>query len=371
MWAQFLIYRAFFRLVLQRLDAERAHALAIRALRLFAAVPGAMALAERLLRPPEDLGVQVLGLDFRTPLGVAAGVDKDAAAFEPLLALGFGAVEVGTVTARPQPGNERPRATRLPRDRALLNAMGFPNQGAEVVARRLGARRRRRSGVLGANIGKSKVVELDDAVDDYREAARRLAPFADYVVLNVSSPNTPGLRRMQTVEHLEKLIEGVREELRRSDRSSVPLLIKLGPDLTDYEIEEIAALAVGVELDGIIAVNTTTDTAVATRSQAELAAQAHGGGISGAPLKDRALQVLRLLQTRTQGKLTLISVGGVETPEDAWQRILAGASLVQAYTGFVYGGPLWPQRMNRGLARLLRDSEWSSISEAVGKGAPA
>jgi dihydroorotate dehydrogenase len=364
-----LIYRAFLRLVLQRLDAERAHALAIRALRLFAAVPGAMALAERLLRPPEDLGVHVLGHDFRTPLGVAAGVDKDATAFEPLLALGFGAVEVGTVTARPQPGNERPRATRLPRDRALLNAMGFPNQGAEAVARRLGARRRR-GGVLGVNIGKSKVVELDDAVDDYRESARRLAPFADYVVLNVSSPNTPGLRKMQTVERLEALVAGVREELRRAGRS-VPVLIKIAPDLTDEAIEEIAELALRIDLDGIVAVNTTTDTGVATHSQAELAAQAHGGGLSGAPLKGRAVEVLRLLQTRTQGTLTLISVGGVETPEDAWQRILAGASLVQAYTGFVYAGPLWPHRVNRGLARLLRASEWSSISEAVGKDARA
>jgi dihydroorotate dehydrogenase len=209
-------------------------------------------------------------------------------------------------------------------------------------------------------------VELDDAVDDYRESARRLVPFADYVVLNVSSPNTPGLRQMQTVERLEVLVAGVREELRHADRS-VPLLVKIAPDLTDEEIEEIAEMALRIDLDGIVAVNTTTDTGVATHSQTELAAQAHGGGVSGAPLKDRALEVLRLLQTRTQGALALISVGGVETPEDAWQRILAGASLVQAYTAFVYGGPLWPHRMNRGLARLLRDSEWSSIAEAVGK----
>ena len=244
--------------------------------------------------------------------------------------------------------------------------MGFPNEGAEAVGRRLV--RRRGDGVIGVNIGKSKVVELGDAVADYRESARRLAPFADYLVLNVSSPNTPGLRQMQTAERLGELIAGVREELRDGTHSP-PLLVKLAPDLPNREIEEIADLAVRSGLAGIVAVNTTTDTDVATRSQAEIAAQAHGGGVSGAPLKDRAVEVLRLLHARTGGKLPLISVGGVETPADAWQRILCGASLVQAYTGFVYGGPLWPRRMNRGIARLLRDSEWSSISEAVGKGA--
>jgi dihydroorotate dehydrogenase len=363
-----LIYRAFFRLVLQRLDSERAHALAIRALRLFAAIPGALALADRLLRPrDEGLRVHVLGLDFRSPLGVAAGVDKDATALEPLLALGFGAVEVGTITARAQAGNARPRATRLPRDRALLNAMGFPNEGAEVAARRLARRRGR--GVIGVNIGKSRVVELDDAVADYRESVRRLAPCADYLVLNVSSPNTPGLREMQAADRLSALIAGVREELSDGDRA-LPLLVKLAPDLSNREIEQIAEMAVRSGLDGIVAVNTTTDTGVATRSGTEIAAQAHGGGVSGAPLRDRAVEVLQLLHARTGGELPLVSVGGVETPEDAWRRILCGASLIQAYTGFVYAGPLWPRRMNRGIARLLRDSEWSSISEAVGKGAP-
>lgn len=364
-----MIYRAFFRLVLQRLDAERAHSFAIRALRLLAATPGALALVDRLLRPREKgLSVHVFGLDFRSPLGVAAGVDKDATAFKPLLALGFGAVEVGTVTARAQPGNEKPRATRLPRDRALLNAMGFPSEGAEAVAGRLTRRRTER--VVGVNIGKSKVVEFDDAVADYRESTRRLAPYADYVVLNVSSPNTPGLREMQTVERLTALIEGVREEMRDSGHS-LPCLVKLAPDLPDREIEEIADLALRAELDGIIAVNTTTDHRVAAGSQVEIAAQRHGGGISGRPLQRRAVEVLRLLHARTGGRLPLISVGGIETAEDAWQRILAGATLVQAYTGFVYGGPLWPRRINRGLARLLRDSEWDSLAEAVGKGAPA
>ena len=360
-----MIYRAFFRLVLQRIDSERAHSFAIRALQLLAVIPGALTLTDWLLRPRDPgLEVRVLGLDFRSPLGVAAGVDKDASAFDSLLALGFGAVEVGTVTAQGQPGNEKPRATRLPRDRALINAMGFPNQGAEAVAARLA--RRRGHGVVGVNVGKSKVVELDDAVGDYRRAVARLAPLADYLVLNVSSPNTPDLRQMQTVERLEALIAGVREELTSAPHSP-PLLIKLAPDLADAEIEAIAAMALRLELDGIVAVNTTTDHGLATASQAEIAAQRHGGGVSGRPLQDRAVAVLRLLRARTDGQLPLISVGGVESAGDAWQRILCGASLVQAYTGFVYGGPLWPRRLNRELARLLRDSPWPSIAEAVGK----
>jgi dihydroorotate dehydrogenase len=361
-----LTYRAFFRLALQRIDPERAHALAIRSLRLLAAVPGALALLHRLLDPRrEGIGIRVLGLDLATPLGVAAGLDKDATAFDPLLALGFGAVEVGTVTARPQPGNPRPRASRLPRDRALLNAMGFPSEGAEAVARRLA--RRRVAGALGVNVGKSREVALEDAVADYRESARLLAPHADYLVLNVSSPNTPELRRLQAGERLRTLVEGVREELGAAGLFP-SLLVKLAPDLDDAEIEEIAALASRLRLDGIVAVNTTTDHEVAPRSREEIEARGHGGGVSGPPLQRRALEVLDLLRAGAGDQLPLISVGGIETAEDAWERILRGASLVQAYTGFVYGGPLWPRRVNRGLGRLLRESGYPTIAAAVGQG---
>ena len=361
-----MIYRLFFKLVLQRLDSESAHALAIRALRVLAVIPGALTLSDWLLRPRAvGLRIRALGLDFRSPLGVAAGVDKDAVAFDSLMSLGFGAVEVGTITARGQAGNPKPRVSRLPRDRALMNGMGFPNEGAKAAARRLS--RRRGKGVVGVNVGKSKIVDLDDAVADYRESVRELVHLADYIALNVSSPNTPGLTQMQTVDRLTELVEGVREEFGKAARS-VPLLIKLGPDLSNQEIEGIAEMAVRIELDGIIAVNTTVDLSVASNSQGEIATRGHKGGISGEPLKARALEVLELLHARVQG-LPLISVGGIETAEDAWQRILSGATLVQAHTGFVYGGPLWPHRMNRGIARRLRRSEWSSVAEAVGKGA--
>lgn len=362
-----MIYRAFFRLLLQRLDPERAHAIAAASLRFLAAVPGTLWLLRRCLasRAP-SLRVRAFGLEFASPLGVAAGVDKDATWFEPLLALGFGAVEIGTVTARQQPGNPRPRVTRFPAQRALLNAMGFPNDGAVRVAPRL-AGRRAWLGVVGVNVGKSKVAELDDAVADYREAVRLLAPHADYLVLNVSSPNTPGLREMQATERLAALIDGVREELTALGRASLPLLVKLAPDLADAEIERIADLAVERQLAGIVATNTTVDHGVLPAGAT--AGLAHAGGVSGEPLRPRALAVLRLLHGRVGGRIALVAAGGIATSEDAWERILAGATLVQAYTGFVYGGPLWPHRLNRDLERRLRESPWSSLEEAVGKGA--
>lgn len=336
-------------------------------MRLLAAIPGFLALADRLLRPRDPgLRVRLGGLEFRTPLGIAAGLDKNATWFEPLLALGFGSVEVGTATAHPQAGTPR-NVTRLYKDRGLINAMGFPNEGAEAIAARVARRRTRQ--VVGINIGKTKLVELDDAVADYRAATRTLAPHADYLALNVSSPNTPGLRQMQSVERLSELVAGVREELRACGRPKLPLLIKLAPDLADAEIEAIAALAIELDLAGIIATNTTIDTSVAANSAAELAAQSHGGGISGRPLKARSLEVLRLLHASTEGRLPLVSVGGIESADDAWERILAGATLLQAYTAFVYQGPFWAHRLNRGLSRRLRESEWGSLEEAVGKGA--
>ncbi len=358
-----MIYRALFRLVLQRIDPERAHAIAATGLRLLAAVPGSLWLLRRLLAPPSPaLRVRALGLEFAGPLGVAAGVDKNATWFEPLLALGFGAVEVGTVTARQQPGNPRPRVTRFPTQRALLNGMGFPNDGAVRVAPRLTGRRQ---GVLGVNVGKSKVAELDAAVADYRESVRLLAAGADYLVLNVSSPNTPGLRDLQTVERLGALIDGVREELGAVGRADLPLLIKLAPDLDDVEIERIADLAVERELAGIVATNTTVNHGVLPAGAT--GSLPHGGGVSGEPLRPRALAVLRLLHARVGGRVTLVAVGGIASADDAWERILAGATLLQAYTGFVYGGPLWPRQVNRGLEQRLRESPWATLEEAVGQ----
>lgn len=339
--------------------------MAIVVMRIWGWIPGALRLTDLLLRPPAALRVSTLGMNFRTPLGVAAGVDKNSTAFDTLAALGFGAVEVGTATNLPQPGNEeRPRVWRLPDEEALLNAMGFPNDGAEVQAGRLAKRRTQQ--VLGVNVGKSRAIEIDgEVVADYCAAARQLAPFADYLALNVSSPNTPGLRDLQAVDHLSELVAGVRAQLEEIDRR-LPLLIKIGPDLSNEAISALAGAAQEMGVDGIIAVNTTTDYDKISVCREAIRDAGDRGGVSGKPLKERALEVLELLNDEVEN-LPLISVGGIENAEDAWQRILSGASLVQAHTGFVYGGPLWPRRLNRGLARLLADSPYESIEEAIGK----
>ena len=356
------LYAALFNLVLRRLQPEQAHRLAAVTLRAACWIPGCAALLRRLLATRDPaLRVEALGLSFPSPLGVAAGLDKDASCFEGLGLLGFGFVEVGTVTAHPQPGNPPPRVFRVLRDRALLNRMGFPNPGASAVAARL----RRRSGrvVVGANVGKSMVVALERAAGDYCAGVRALAPVCDYLVVNVSSPNTPGLKQMQTVELLRPLLREVQRELREMG-VEVPLLVKVGPDLANRQLLAIADLALELALDGIVAVNTSEDRTLLSDPSA--VAGVEGGGVSGPPLRARAVEVLRLLRGRVGDRLVLISVGGISTPEDAWERILAGATLLQAYTGFVYGGPVWPSHLNRALAQRVRAVGAGSIQQLVG-----
>jgi dihydroorotate dehydrogenase len=358
------MYRFLYWLVLSRLPAEGTHRVAFGLLRAFAAMPGVRALMHRLLAPRDPvLRVRALGRELPGPLGLAAGFDKDAKGVGALLASGFGFVEVGTVTAEAQPGNPKPRLFRLPRDRALINRMGFNNDGASAAARRL---TRRPEGTIGINIGKTKRVSEAEALADYTTCAKALAPLADYLVVNVSSPNTPGLRDLQNVEKLRPLLAAVRAACdQASPLRRVPLLVKIAPDLADADIDAIADLALDLGLDGIIATNTTiARTGLVTPEERVKALGA--GGLSGAPLKARALEVLRRLRARVGTKLLLISVGGIETGEDAWQRIRAGATLVQAYTGFIYGGPLWPRRVQRELAAKLRAAGLTSIEQAIG-----
>lgn len=359
-----MIYRFLFKLILRRIEPESAHALAARSLGRLTRRPRARVLVRRFLAPRDPhLEVRALGLTFPSPLGAAAGVDKDASWFDGLGAIGFGFVEVGTITAVAQPGNPGQRIFRLPADRALLNRMGFPNPGAVALVGRLG--RRSRETIVGINLGKSKVASLVEAGADYAASSRLLAGLADYLVLNVSSPNTPGLRDMQATERLRSLVADVRSGLADAPRR-VPILVKISPDLTDHEIDALADLAIERGLDGIVAVNTTVERGVLTASARE-AAGLGLGGVSGAPLKARALEVLRRLYARAGDDLVLISVGGIETADDVWARVLAGATLVQAYTGFVYGGPLWPSRVNRELADRTREAGRSSIQELVGQ----
>jgi dihydroorotate dehydrogenase len=358
------MYRLLYRVVLRRVPAEAAHLAAFGLIRGVARVPGAAWLLRRWLGPRDPvLRVRALGLSFPGPVGLAAGFDKDARGTRGLAALGFGFVEVGTVTARAQPGNPRPRMFRLAADRALVNRMGFNNAGAAAAAAALdrsrGRSRARPGGPVGVNIGKTRAVPDADAAADYAASARAVAAVADYVVVNVSSPNTPGLRDLQAADRLKPVLVAVRAALDAAvSGRRVPLLVKIAPDLADADVDAVADLALELGLDGIIATNTTTSRTGLASPAAEVAA-AGAGGLSGPPLRARSLAVLRRLHARAGDRLVLIAAGGIETPDDAWERLRAGATLVQAYTGFVYGGPLWPRRMHAGLAQRFRDASAS------------
>jgi len=329
------LYRPLFSLVLVRLDPETAHHAAMLVIRVLGASPAIARLVRRRTVAP-GTRVRALGLVLPTPFGLAAGFDKNALGLRGLGALGFGHVEIGTVTALPQPGNPRPRLFRLPADAALINRMGFNNDGAEAVAARL-ARLRRQGGlpVVGVNIGKSRAVPVDEAVEDYRTSARLLAPHADYLVVNVSSPNTPGLRGLQELDRLEPLLAAVHAEAQ-----GVPLLVKIAPDLEDDAIRRIADLVARLDLAGVVATNTTIGRNGLSTPAAAVAGMGEGG-LSGAPLKARSLEVLRVLRAALPADRCLISVGGVTTADDVRERLALGADLVQGYTGFLYRGPGW------------------------------
>jgi len=340
------VYRWVFDHALTRVDAETAHRVGFAALRAGRPVLGRVPLGGA------GQPVEAMGLEFPGPLGLAAGFDKNAEGIDALAALGFSFVEVGTVTGEAQPGNPRPRLFRLPDDRAVVNRMGFNNDGAEAVARRLEARRRRRPAspvVVGVNIGKTKLVPEERAVADYEKSTRLLAPYADYLVVNVSSPNTPGLRDLQAVEKLEPLLEAVRRQADAVTERRVPLLVKIAPDLSDDDVLAVADLAGAIGLDGIVATNTTISRERLV-SSAETVEKAGAGGLSGAPLRERSLEVLRLLRRRVAPEMTVISVGGISGAADARERLEAGADLLQAYTALVYEGALWPSRVQRELA---------------------
>ena len=363
----FMLYRFLIRPLLYLLPAEPAHHLGLFGLRFAAWVPGGLWLLGMLFRFRDPLlGVEALGLRFPNPVGLAAGFDKDAKVHRPLEALGFGFVEVGTVTAHGQVGNPRPRLFRLPQDRALINRMGFNNDGSEVAAARLEATQGTREGVLGINIGKTKKASESEAIADYVLSTRRLAPFADYFVVNVSSPNTPGLRDLQAVERLRPLLVAVRETLDSSvqDRK-VALLVKIAPDLADSDVDAVADLALDLGLDGIIATNTT----ISREGLASVASHVEGcgaGGLSGEPVARRSLEVLRRLYAKVGQDVVLVSVGGIGDTDEAWTRICAGATLVQFYTSFVSQGPSLPSRINRGIRDRLRASGHKSLQEAIG-----
>jgi len=350
-----MMYRALQR-VLFLFAPERIHTWVFALLRAVTALAVTRRPLTRWLAPRDPvLASSVFGVSFPGPLGLAAGFDKDGRGLKTWGALGFGYAEVGTVTAVAQPGNPPPRMFRLTDDRALLNRMGFNNHGAGELAIQLA--RHTPEVPIGVNIGKTKTTPAESAVDDYAESARLLGPLASFMVVNVSSPNTPGLRNLQAVESLRPILSAVRAE------TTTPVLVKIAPDLADEEIDEIADLAVELGLAGIVATNTTVSReGLATPGVDELGA----GGISGAPVAQRSAEVLRRLYRRVGGQLVLISVGGIENADDAWDRIVSGASLLQGYTGFIYGGGLWAKRIHDGLAHRLHDRGFTSLADAVG-----
>lgn len=335
---------------------ERIHHLVFGALRGATATEATRRPLRRVLAPRDPiLASTVFGVRFPGPLGLAAGFDKDGMGLNTWGALGFGYAEVGTVTASAQLGNPAPRLFRLSADRALLNRMGFNNHGAGQLALRLA--RHRADVPIGVNIGKSKVTPPEEAAQDYAASARLLGPLAAYLVVNVSSPNTPGLRDLQAVESLRPILAAVRAE------THTPVLVKIAPDLSDADVDAVADLAVEMGLAGIVATNTTVSrSGLHTPGVDELGP----GGISGPPVARRALEVLRRLYARVGDTQVLISVGGIESATDAWERITAGTSLLQGYTGFVYGGGMWAKQIHDGIAARLHSGGFTALSDAVG-----
>ena len=339
--------------IMFRLDAESAHELGMSLLRSGLAAP------YYADESSESTVVERFGLKFPNPVGIAAGFDKNAVAVNQLSSLGFGFVEIGTVTFNPQPGNSKPRMFRLPEDGALINRLGFNNEGAKAVAERLSSLRRKC--IVGVNIGKNKDVANEDATGNYLSCFELLAPFADYVAINISSPNTPNLRKLQQSENLDELLGA----LSGAAKGQVPLLVKIAPDLTEAEIEAAADICLKHGIAGMIATNTTISRD-GLRSAG--AARIGAGGLSGKPLRARATEVIQTVYKHTQGKLPIIGVGGIFSGEDAFEKIAAGASLLQAYTGFIYGGPAFPRDVNARLAEILTERDYSSVDQAVGSG---
>lgn len=364
-----MLYRSLLRRLLFRLPPETAHEIALQTL------ARAPRLTKLLAGGHDDKisfgKLERFGLSFPNPVGLAAGFDKDGIALQGLAALGFGFIEAGTVTFHPQPGNERPRLFRLPTDQALINRAGFNNKGAAAFAQRVGAAQENyRDYVLGVSIGKSKVARLDEAIEDYLKSFTIVYPVADYVAVNVSSPNTPGLRDLQQANQLEVLLFALQQrnrELRtQSERfKELPLLVKISPDVSAAELEQIAAVAHKTAIAGIIATNTTIRRDGLRSSAAEIHA-CGDGGLSGLPLRVRSSRMIARLYQLTAGKIPLIGVGGIFTAQDAWERICAGASLIQLYTGFIYRGPGIVTEINKGLVEIISREGMSSLDEAVG-----
>lgn len=341
------MYKSFLRPVLFSMDAERVHHLVFKLLTLSGKLPGIKSLLKSIFQYKDTkLTRNLLGLHFENPVGLAAGFDKDAKLVDELSCLGFGFIEIGTLTPKPQPGNDKPRLFRLPADQALINRMGFNNGGVAEASQRL--RKRSSKVIVGGNIGKNKLTPNDQAFEDYAICVNELHPHVDYFVVNVSSPNTPGLRELQEKEPLRNLLADVKQ-LAASKPSPKPVLLKIAPDLTSTQLDDIVGILKETKTDGVIATNTTIsrENLVTPKEQLD---KMGNGGLSGKPVADRSNEVIRYLRAKLGEGYPIIGVGGVMTPEDAVKKMKAGADLVQIYTGFVYEGPGFVKRINKELA---------------------
>ncbi|HET6976300.1 MAG TPA: quinone-dependent dihydroorotate dehydrogenase [Pyrinomonadaceae bacterium] len=353
-----MVYRSLVRPLLFRLPPETAHEFALHFLSL---LPPKLLTSNATQNP-----ISKFGLLFQNPVGLAAGFDKNGIALRPLAALGFGFIEAGTVTFHPQPGNPRPRLFRLYEDQALINRAGFNNEGAAAFAKRV--ERNRPDCVLGVSIGKSKITPLEEATEDYLASFELVYEVADYVAVNVSSPNTPQLRELQQSKQLTALLSALQSrgrELYERHQKRVPLLVKLSPDLERKDLEMIVDVIKSLQIDGIIATNTTVSRDNLL-SDTKLVAAAGEGGLSGKPLKTRSTQMIAQLYELTRGNIPLIGVGGIFTARDAWEKICAGASLAQLYTGFIYQGPNIANDINEGLAKIIAREKFANLDAAVG-----
>jgi dihydroorotate dehydrogenase len=343
------------------MPTETAHEIGIEALRVGLNSKFAQDLAFRRFSVESFGEIERFGLKFKNPLGIAAGFDKNGTIVGGLAALGFGFVEVGTVTFNPQKGNEKPRLFRLPRDAALINRLGFNNEGTRKVVERL--KKINSNCVLGVNIGKNKDVPNEEAVENYLKSFELAHAVADYIAVNVSSPNTPNLRELQKAENLEELLSALQKCNRKL--SAKPLLVKIAPDLSDGEIEAIVDISLNLNLAGVIATNTTVKRDnLKTKNSEKFGA----GGLSGKPLRERSNEIVSKIYRYSKGKIPIVGVGGIFTAEDAFEKIAAGACLVQSYTGFVYQGVTFARDVNVGLAKILREKGFDDLDEAIGTG---
>lgn len=353
------IYQSIIRPLLFRFPSETAHEFGIDSLKIALGSKAAQDFVAGKFACDKFGELRRFGLKFENPLGIAAGFDKNGVAVNQLSALGFGFVEVGTVTFNPQEGNEKPRMFRLPEDKALINRLGFNNQGTAKVVERL--KKINPNCVLGVNIGKNKDVSNEDAVDNYLKSFELASEVADYVAVNVSSPNTPHLRDLQKADALEELLRAL--QTRNQELRAKPLLVKIAPDLLQAEIEAIVDIALRLNLDGIIATNTTIKR---DNLQTKNVGSIGVGGLSGKPLRKRSDEVIRQIYRFSKGDLPIIGVGGIFDAEDAFEKIASGASLIQSYTGFVYRGITFARNVNFGLAKIIKQKGFESLDEVVG-----